>query len=144
MVSWILVFHILGIVMWIGGLLGTLIVLAKHVRESRPEARASLADLERKFLRGMADPGALLTILAGIALFTTNSAYYAHARWLHIKFLFVAGLILLHGIVAVASKRNRTGATAISSAQATILLALVFLAFLLILIATLPGAVFLH
>ena len=69
MVAWTLVFHILGIVFWIGGLLMTTVLLSRHVQETAPEARAALTRIEKKTMRAMADPGALLVILAtGLAL----------------------------------------------------------------------------
>ena len=67
MVPALLVVHILGLVFWVSGLLVTSMALTRQTQEELPEARQALARLERIFLRGLADPGALLTILAGIA-----------------------------------------------------------------------------
>ena len=49
-------------------------------------------------------PERLLTILAGTSLIATNSSYYLHAPWLHIKLTFVLILIGLHGMVAMRTK----------------------------------------
>src|SRR6266702_8578171 len=76
MVAWLLVLHVFGFTLWISGLLMTTLVLLRHIGESAPEARAGLAGIEKLGLRAMADPGALLAILAGILLITTNSSYY--------------------------------------------------------------------
>jgi protoporphyrinogen IX oxidase len=143
MVAWTLVAHIFGLVLWVGGLLVTTVVMARHTREESPEARAALGKVQRTLLRGMADPGALLTILAGITLITTNRAYYLHAGWLHIKLTFVIVLIVLHGITAVKSKKLASGQASFPSGQAKFLFAAILVVFLSILIATLPGAVFL-
>jgi protoporphyrinogen IX oxidase len=143
MVAWILVAHIFGFLFWIGGLLVTTIVLSRHLRESSAEVRRSLAGLERIFLRGMADPGALLTILAGIALIETNRAYYLHARWLHIKLSAVVVLIFLHWLVGTRTKAYSAGRIALRQGQVRMLLGGVVAVFLFILIATLPGAAFL-
>jgi putative membrane protein len=102
-----------------------------------------MARMERIFLRGLADPGALLTLLAGITLISNNPAYYLHARWLHIKLLFVLMMIVLHGAIAVGTKLFATGRISLQRGQARVLLVAVLLIFLLILISTLPGEVFL-
>ena len=109
MVAWLLVVHIFGFTLWVSGLLMTTFVLLRHIREAVPETRTSLAAVERLALRAMGDPGAFLAILAGIMLITTNSSYYLHARWLHIKFIFVLLMIALHVIVATRSKAFASG-----------------------------------
>lgn len=143
MVAWTLVLHIFGLVLWVGGLLATTIVMARHAGEQSPEARAALGKVQRSMLRGFADPGALLTLLAGIMLITTNRAYYLHARWLHIKLVFVLAMIVLHGITAMRSKKLASGQASLSSGQANFLFATILIVFILILICALPGAVFL-
>ncbi len=143
MVAWILVAHVFGITLWVSGLLVTTIALSRHTQEATAEARAALARLERIFLRGLADSGALLTLLAGITLVANNPSYYLHARWLHIKLLFVVMLIVLHGAIAMGSKLFAAGRITLQRGQARVLLVAIVLVFLLILISTLPGEVFL-
>jgi putative membrane protein len=143
MVSWTLVVHVFGIVFWIGGLLMTTVLLAQHAKESSPEARAALTRMERKSLRMMTDPGALLTLAAGITLIFTNKSYYLHAAWLHFKLLFVVILIGLHGYIGVTAKGLQTGKRQITPGQAWLLFALVLAVFVSILIVTLPGEVYL-
>ena len=92
----------------------------------------------------MADPGALLTIVAGIVLVASNRSYYLHATWLHIKFVFVLMLIGLHGWIATRSKFLTTGRITLQPGQARTLSVAVVLVFLSILIATLPGEVLLR
>jgi protoporphyrinogen IX oxidase len=142
-VSVLLVLHIWGLVFWVSGLLVTSMALTRHTQEASPEARQALARLERIFLRGLADPGALLTILAGIGLIATNSSYYLHAPWLHIKLTFVALLIGLHGVVAMRTKRFRAGSIQLQRGEARLLVVATLLLFLSILIATLVGQVYL-
>lgn len=139
----LLVVHIFGLVFWISGLLVTSMALTRHTQEASADARQALARLERIYLRGLADPGALLTILAGIGLITTNSSYYLHAPWLHIKLTFVLLLIGLHGAVAVRSKRFAAGRIALQRSEARLLVVATLLIFLSILVATLVGQVYL-
>ena len=143
MVPVLLVGHVLGLVFWVGGLLVTSMALTRHTQEASPDARQALARLERIYLRGLADPGAVLTILAGASLIMTNSSYYLHAPWLHIKLTFVLLLIGLHGIVAVRTKRFSTGRITMQRSEARLLVLATLFLFLSILIATLAGQVYL-
>jgi len=143
MVAWLLVVHIFGFTLWVSGLLMTTFVLLRHIREAVPETRTSLAAVERLALRAMGDPGAFLAILAGIMLITTNSSYYLHARWLHIKFIFVLLMIALHVIVATRSKAFASGRISLDRGYVRLLFIVILLVFISILIATLPGAVLL-
>jgi len=143
MVAWTLVGHVFGLVLWMAGLLMTTVVLVQHSQETSPKVRRTLARMGRICLRGLADPGAFLTLLAGIILVATNRAYYIHARWLHIKLVFVAVLIAAHGIVAMSNKSLVSGRANFQRSHAKFLFGLILFVFLLILISTLPGEVFL-
>jgi len=142
-VSALLVVHILGLVFWVSGLLVTSMALTRHTQEASADARQALARLERIYLRGLADPGALLTILAGASLLMTNASYYLHAPWLHIKLTFVLLLIVLHGIVAVRTKAFASGRIVLQRSEARMLVVATLFLFLSILIATLVGQVYL-
>jgi len=139
----LLVGHIFGLVLWVSGLLVTSMALTRHTQEVSVEVREALARLERIYLRGLADPGALLTILAGISLIMTKPSYYLHAPWLHIKLTFVLFLIVLHGIVAMRTKAFATGKIQMQRSQARMLVIATLFVFLSILIATLVGQVYL-
>jgi putative membrane protein len=143
MVSWILVIHVFGFVFWVSGLVVTTIALLRHTQETSPDARNALARLEKIFLRGMADPGALLAILAGITMIATNPTYYLHAGWLHIKLSFVLAMIVMHVVVAVRTKSYAAGRISLEPGQVRMILVTIVLIFLLILVSTLPGQVFL-
>ena len=143
MVSALLVVHIWGLVFWVSGLLVTGMALTRHTQEASAEARQALVRLERIYLRGLADPGALLTILAGAGLVMTNSSYYLRAPWLHIKLTFVLLLIGLHVVVATRSKGFAAGRIVLQRRDARLLVAGTLLIFLSILIATLVGQVYL-
>jgi putative membrane protein len=139
----LLVGHVMGLVFWVGGLLVTSMALTRHTQETSADARQALARLERIYLRGLADPGALLTILAGAGLIMTNSRYYLHAPWLHIKLTFVLLLIGLHGLVAMRTKAFATGRIELQRSEARMLVLATLFLFLSILIATLVGEVYL-
>lgn len=138
----LLVVHIFGQLFWVSGLLVTAMALTRHTQESSPEARQALSRLERIYLRGLADPGALLAILAGISLITTRPSYYMHAPWLHIKLAFVLLLIGLHGFVAVRTKKFGAGQIALERSEARLLVVITILLFISILGVTLVGEVY--
>ena len=140
----LLVVHVLGWVFWVSGLLVTSMALTRHTQETSPEARQALARLERIYLRGLADIGALLAIAAGVSLIVTNSAYYLSAPWMHIKLTLVALLIGLHGFIAVRTKRFGAGKIELQHSEARWLVAGTLLIFLSILIAVLVGQVYLR
>jgi uncharacterized membrane protein len=112
------------------------------VQETAPEARQALTRVSRTVLRAFTDPGALVTVVAGIALVATNSHYFLATRWLRIKLAFVVILIFLHVMIAIKAKAASAGRGGTDAGQARTLMILVLLVFLSILIATLPGAVF--
>jgi putative membrane protein len=143
MVAWLLVLHVFGFTLWVSGLLITSFVLLRHVGETLPETRASLAGIEKLGLRRLADPGAFFAILGGILLIMTNRQYYVHALWLHIKLVFVLLLIVLHVIVGTRSKAYAAGRISLDRGYVRLLAIVIVLVFISILVATLPGEVLL-
>ena len=91
-VAWALVVHVVGLVFWMAGLLGVTLVMAVHAEEGSPEAGKALARLENKLLKGMAHPGALITIAAGTTLIALQPALL-RLSWLHAKLSLVVILI---------------------------------------------------
>lgn len=143
MVPWLIAIHVTGVVMWVGGLLGTALVLAQHAQETDAAARDALAKLERRILRALGDPGATLAILAGIAIVWTNSGYYLHARWLHLKLIFVLLLVGANVLLGINTKRYVAGEIELKRRDAMLLFAGIALLLVLILLATFPGSVYL-
>jgi putative membrane protein len=143
MTAWTLVFHILGLVFWIGGLLIETNVLARHTQETSAEVRQALGRLEMRLLRAMADPGAALTLVTGIILIWTNPSYFLHAAWLHAKLALVVVLIGLHAVVRSRTKAFVAGRIELQRRDCMVLHGAISLIFLGILVAVLPGQVFL-
>jgi putative membrane protein len=94
MVACILVFHLVGLVFWLGGLLVVTHVLAIHSEEPSTAAQATLGRLEMKLLNGLAHPGAALMVITGTILIGENP-HYLREHWLHAKLLLVAVLLVL-------------------------------------------------
>ncbi len=92
---WALVFHVLGIVFWLGGLLIVTHVLAADAEATTEETHQVLGRLEAKLFKGIAHPGAAIVILSGLVMLVTNPHYYLNANWLRVKLIMVAGLVIL-------------------------------------------------
>ncbi len=92
MVAWTLVFHIIGLVFWLGGLLVVTHVVAMHTDEPSAEGRAALGRLEVKLFRGMAHPGAALMVISGSILLILNPSFL-HQLWLQLKLALVVVMI---------------------------------------------------
>lgn len=144
MTAWTLVFHILGLVFWVGGLLIETSVLAQHAQESLPEVRQAMGRLEMRLLNGMAAPGALISVLTGIILVFTNSAYFLHAGWLHAKLALVVVLIGLHATVFSRTRSFIAGRIELERRDCMILHGAVSLTLVGILVLVLPGRIFMR
>jgi len=94
MIAWILVFHLTGMVFWLGSLLVVTHVLAIHSEEPSTEAQATLGRLEMKLFRGLAHPGAALMVISGIIMIG-EKPHYLLEHWLQAKLLLVALLVIL-------------------------------------------------
>lgn len=104
-VAWALVFHVIGLVFWMAGLLVVTQVMAAHAEESSSEAKA-LGRLEMKLLNGMAHPGAAITIAAGIVVVALQPGYLRQ-HWLHAKLLLVVILIGMNFFLHLRAKALR-------------------------------------
>ncbi len=134
---WILVFHLIGVVLWVGGLLTVMPVLAAHTQEHSPEARQALSRIETMFLRRLAHPGAAVVVITGIAMIFTNLPYYGHAHWLHLKLLWVVVLILLDLRVTFRARAFQAGRIEMGRKECRTLAAVIGAAFVIILILVL-------
>ncbi len=112
--AWALVFHVVGVVFWIAGLLFATQVMAAESEEASAEARRALERLERVLFRGFAHPGAAITVLAGIVVVALQPAYlYQH--WLHAKLALVAVLIALDLMAWFRAREFHAGVATLTS-----------------------------
>lgn len=134
MVAWTLVFHLIGLVFWLGSLLVVTHVLAVHTEEPSLEGRAALGRLEMKLFRGLAHPGAALMVITGIILIAENPRYLLE-HWLHAKLLLVIVLITLDLRLYFRSKAFLAGKIELRRGECMALhgtIALVFFAILIL------------
>ena len=102
-VAWVLVFHLAGMVFWIGGLFLALAGAGAGGGDA-PEARTQRARLAQKGMRSFAHPGAALMVVTGALLFYLLPDVRL-AAWLHAKLLLVAILIGLDIALTVQLRR---------------------------------------
>ncbi|MGH9454504.1 MAG: CopD family protein [Terriglobia bacterium] len=136
---WDLMFHIAGLVFWIGGLLIATNLFAQAARQDEPAGRAALCGAASRLLRTMAIPGAALMIITGFLLIATNAPYYMHAGWMHVKLLLVLILIVLTAVASAKAPGFAAGKTQVSKKYWLNLHMATALVFIGILICVLPG-----
>ncbi len=136
MVAWTLVFHIIGLVFWLGSLLVVTQILAIHTEETSPETRATLGRLESKLLRGLAHPGAAIMVITGFLL-VSHDPVYLREHWLHAKLLLVVVLVALDLRLTFRARELQEGKIELSRRECMFLHGAISLVFLAILILVL-------
>lgn len=98
--------HLVGVVLWIGGIVAAAIVAATAAKEAEGGRNAMAA--ARRAVLFAATPGMLLAWIAGLAFLVPNFAdLYARAGWMHTKLTL---LLILTGITGVLTGRLRKAA----------------------------------
>ncbi len=122
--NWTLVAHLIGIVMWIGGLLAATMAIAQDAREAasfpvpgraaadasgqaalenyqnqREAAHAAYARLAQRLVRALAHPGLVLAVASGLGLLFQLSSMELHAAWLQIKLALAVAMIFLDWLI---------------------------------------------
>ncbi len=134
---WILVFHLIGVVLWVGSLLIVMPVLMAHLEERSPEACQALSRVETRLVRRVAHPSAAVVVITGVLLILTNTAYYLHARWLHVKLLLVLVLIGLDLRITFRARAFQAGKIELQRSECAALQIAIAAVFVMILILVL-------
>jgi putative membrane protein len=104
MYQYVLAIHIIFVVCWMAGLFYGVRLFIYHTEaQDKPEPdRKILSDqfviMERKLWYIIATPSMYLVLIAGITMVCLNFNYLIEQPWLHVKLLFVLGLIIYHFI----------------------------------------------
>lgn len=110
MVEWIKVFHVLGMVFWIGTLLLASGSMAFYTHDVSEETARALARLQVQLLKGIGHAGAGLMILTGVILVAINPVRL-HQAWFHAKMFLVALILVAHFLIYFRAKAIQTGRT---------------------------------
>ncbi|HEV2416925.1 MAG TPA: CopD family protein [Terriglobia bacterium] len=139
MFTWTVLFHIVGLVFWVGGLLVATALLGQHAKEESPEGQLALGQAELRMLSGMANPGAAITIITGAILSWSQWPDILHETWFESKMALVLTLIVLHVITYTRARQFVDGRRIMTRRNWMVLHGAISLVFLAILICVLPG-----
>lgn len=103
--SWLLGFHLIGVVLWMGGLLTFSRILGYHSKEA-PSVRPRFSFLEGRLNGLVALPGAVLTILFGVLMTVDyGKAWFRVAIWLHYKLTLVIVVAIIHLFLTIKQRQ---------------------------------------
>jgi protoporphyrinogen IX oxidase len=137
LLGWMLVFHVLGFVFWMGSLLVVTQLMGVHTRSASAEVRETLGRFEGKLFNGIAHPGAIIVILSGILMFSINPEYYGRATWMRVKLSLVALMVVLDVIAYASHRKLRAGGSKLTRGRCMTLHGMISIAFIGILIMVL-------
>ena len=93
---WVKAFHIIFMVTWFSGLFYLPRLFVYHAMATDKISIDRFKIMERKLYFGIATPGAILTIIFGLWLFSFNPHGYMQMMWMHLKLTFVLLLVIYH------------------------------------------------
>ncbi len=142
MLLWTLLFHIAGLVFWIGGLLVATSLFGQYSEARSAEERRVLGQAGTRMLSGMANPGAIITVVTGIILIDLRGAAILLTTWLQAKLTLVVCLLIMHGISTIRARKMMAGKLQVPRKSWIILHGAISLLFFGILICVLPGRLY--
>ena len=96
---WVKAAHIVSVIAWMAAQLYLPRLLVYHAESPvGSEKSETFKIMERRLLRGIANPAMILTFVFGIWYATLIGAW--GETWLHVKLVFVLALSAYHGLVA--------------------------------------------
>ena len=104
---WLKALHLIAVVCWFAALFYLPRLFVHHAlsleeceQENNGEAKYlnhRFKEMERKLLRGIAYPSAILTTVLGLALALRNMDYYLGQTWFLLKLLLIVSMFAYHG-----------------------------------------------
>lgn len=96
-ILWLKAFHVIFMVAWFAGIFYLPRLFVNHAETSSQEIANQLKGMERRLLL-FVTPFALFTVILGTLIIVQyGSAWFAAAKWLHIKLTLVIILLAYHG-----------------------------------------------
>jgi len=93
---WIKAFHLIFMVTWFSGLFYLPRLYVYHAETKDAIGNARFKIMERKLYYGITTPGAVITILLGIWLFSANWQTLLQMPWMQLKLGLVFLLVIYH------------------------------------------------
>lgn len=136
--GWLIGFHLIGVVLWMGGLLAFSRILGYHTKEL-PSARPRFTFVEGRLNWLVAIPGAIVTVVFGVWIAVEHGlAWFRVASWMHWKLALVLAVAVIHLVLTVkhhqvrrappAAPMNRALYAALHGTVGLLLIAIVLLA----------------
>jgi putative membrane protein len=110
---WIKALHVIAVIAWMAGLLYLPRLFVYHCDAPVGSAQSeTFKVMERRLLRGIMNPAMAATFVFGALLLVTPGVVDWQAAWIYVKLTLVAGLSVLHHLMAAwrkgfAADRNR-------------------------------------
>jgi len=104
----LLTIHLTGVVFWVGSLMARVVLLGRLASPGSADARPVVATLHRRLHLAVEMPAFLLLLIAGLTLVHVTRTPLT-ALWLLAKFVLVAILLVLDGLVSVQIRRAAAG-----------------------------------
>lgn len=92
---WLKALHIISVICWFAGIFYLPRLFVYHASATDSASREHFKIMERKLYR-FVSPFAVLTVVFGAGLMTSQLSYYLSSGWLLLKLAFVAFLIAYH------------------------------------------------
>lgn len=93
---WVKAFHIFFVIAWFAGFLYLPRLFVYHSLAEDEVSKERFKIMERKLLRGIMTPSALVTLVLGTILLVSLWPAYKHAGWIYAKLALVVGLMVYH------------------------------------------------
>lgn len=108
--GWVKVVHVLAVISWMAGLFYLPRLFVYHSENaSKIELPPVFKVMERRLLKAIMRPAAVVTLLSGAALIHLGGWDQPMPVWLWLKLLLVAGMVAFHGLLEAHAARFRDG-----------------------------------
>ncbi|MEH6544141.1 MAG: protoporphyrinogen oxidase HemJ [Porticoccaceae bacterium] len=94
--DWIEVLHIISVICWFAALFYLPRLFVYHASAEDAVGIERFKIMERKLLRGIANPAMVATLVFGIWLASLAPDYYLHQAWFWVKVSMVSLLVIYH------------------------------------------------
>ncbi len=93
---WFKALHLISLVCWFAGIFYLPRLFVYHAMTEDDVSHERFKIMERKLFWGIMTPSAVLTIIFGVLLLSTNFQLYMQSGWMHAKLTCVFLLIVFH------------------------------------------------
>ncbi len=106
--GWVKVIHVLAVISWMAGLFYLPRLFVYHAENmGKIEISPVFKVMERRLLKAIMRPAALVAVVSGAALIHLGGWDQAMPAWLWLKLLLVGAMLAFHGLLEVHAARFR-------------------------------------